>query len=103
MPAALIPYRRKIVKKFGFASLFLALTLAQVGCTEPASTGSEAPSTPKADLPPMGAPENPTTDGTTPAAEGAAPAAESAAPAAEGEDPFSEGAAPDAKDDTPAP
>jgi hypothetical protein len=77
------------MKTFGFASLFVALTLAQVGCEEPAST-----KTPESSLP--------ATSGTMEAPAAAPPTGGAAAPAEGETKPATEGEAAPAKE-TPAP
>ena len=57
----------RIMKKFGYSALFLALTFVQVGCGEPAS--------------PPAVPVTPAAPAEMAPAEAAAPAAEGAAPA----------------------
>jgi len=85
MSAASIPSRRKMMKKFGVASLFVALTFVQVGCEEPASTSPAEPSAPAAG---PGGTMSPPADAVLPADGAATPAAEGeTTPAAEGEAP----------------
>ena len=79
------------MKKFGFASLLLALSFAQLGCGEPESTGPEPSLSPAA-----AAPEG------TPAPGAVAPAPEGDAKPAEGDAKPAEGDAPDEGDAKPA-
>lgn len=82
------------MKKFGFASLLLALSFAQLGCGEP-ETKTPEPSLPAATTPPAGGEAMP--------AEGEAAPAEGEAKPAEGDAAPAEGEAKPAEGDAKAP